>query len=298
MVADGPTARWPSGRALAKASASCCHRLPARVAVIDATEAKPDVRQTLLAPGRLRGLTGARSYMWTRQSAPASRRGRKAPRFTCMHWQLCFGTRWRTPKGPTSVEARQTRAGACGQPSCRDQRVDGVTALRYLKALRGPEPDGLLSERAALESGLHSFSRVLSSGPPSRRWPTPDPTADENREAGARSYAIAPFLPHFLGRVQVPHRLHRTFAGGVSHRPSGRQPPGLRLARRVQPLQRQTDQEPAGHPGRTRPGRAVPAARLQGACGCSWARSTRGRSATRRRSGPGTPAARAGRRRR
>ena len=84
------------------------------------------------------------------------------------------------------------------------------------------------------------------------------------------TYVFAPLLSQFLGRLQIPDRFHRAFAGWLPDRPPGREPPGLRLARRLQPLQRQTDQEPAGHPRRTGPGRAVPAARLQDAADVLW----------------------------
>ncbi len=139
IVTDGPGAESERG-ALVKAL-RLLPRLPARVAVIDATEAKPEVQPTLLSLDAFVTVGSPVVYI-VRQSALLG--GARAGSAT--HTHALAAAIWHEMAhvdGADEREARQ-REQALWTTFVRDQRVDGVVALRYLKALNA-RPDDLLT---------------------------------------------------------------------------------------------------------------------------------------------------------
>jgi hypothetical protein len=138
IVADGPTA--PAERRALAEALRLLPRLPARVAVIDATEARPDVRQTLLTLDAF-VVRGSQVVYVTRQSRLLQGAVGGSP----LHVHALATVLWHEiahSEGADERQARQ-REQALWATFIRDQRVDGVTALRYLKALEA-RPDDLL----------------------------------------------------------------------------------------------------------------------------------------------------------
>ena len=138
IVVDGPTAR-AERQAIAEALRLLA-RLPERVAVIDAQQARPDVKATLL---RLDAFTIKDSgvvYL-VRQSALLE----GAVQRHAFHTYALASVIWHEmahAEGADEREARR-REQSLWTTFVRDQRVDEVTALRYLEALT-KRPDGQL----------------------------------------------------------------------------------------------------------------------------------------------------------
>lgn len=106
--------------------------LPARVAVIDATEAKPDVQPTLL---KLEAFILRDSPVVYVVKQGALLRGAVAG--STFHTHALAAVLWHEmahAEGADEREARK-REGALWMAFVRDQRVDQLTALRYMKAL-------------------------------------------------------------------------------------------------------------------------------------------------------------------
>jgi hypothetical protein len=139
IVCAGPDA--DTERAALTTALRLLPRLPARVAVIDATEAKPDVQPTLL---RLEAfiLRGSAVVYVVRQGALL----RGAVAGSTFHTLALAAVVWHEmahAEGADEREARE-REGALWTTFVRDQRVDQVTALRYMKALASrPDPTAL-----------------------------------------------------------------------------------------------------------------------------------------------------------
>jgi len=118
-------------------------RLPARVAVLDATEAKPLVRERLLRLDAFIVKGGAAVYV-VKQSALL----RGAVRGSSFHIHALAAVIWHEMAHVDGADEREARAHeeALWTSYMRDQRVDGVTGLRYLAELnRRPDEQTLAS---------------------------------------------------------------------------------------------------------------------------------------------------------
>jgi hypothetical protein len=138
IVVDGRTAIGER-KAVAEAMRLLA-RLPERVAVIDAEQASPDVKATLL---RLDAFTikDSRIVYLVRQSAllqgAVQRQAFHTYALAAVIWHEMAHT-----EGADEREARR-REQSLWTTFVRDQRVDDVTALRYLEALAS-RPDAQL----------------------------------------------------------------------------------------------------------------------------------------------------------
>jgi hypothetical protein len=142
IVVDGPTAIGER-KAIAKAMRLLA-RLPERVAVIDAEQARPDVKATLL---RLDAFTikDSRVVYLVRQSALLQGAVQRQPFHTCALAAVIWHEMAHT-EGADEREARR-REQSLWTTFVRDQRVDDVTALRYLEALTKRPDAQLLAAR-------------------------------------------------------------------------------------------------------------------------------------------------------
>jgi len=138
IVADGPPAAGER-KAIAQAL-RLLPRVPDRLAVIDAEQAKPDVKPTLQ---KLDAFTikGSTVIYLVRQSALL----RGAVERQAFHSYALASVIWHEmahAEGADEREARQ-REQTLWTTFVRDQRIDQVTALRYLNAL-ATRPDAQL----------------------------------------------------------------------------------------------------------------------------------------------------------
>jgi hypothetical protein len=141
IVTDGPAAadeREALVRALRLLSA-----LPARVAVLDAERARPDVKPTLL---RLDAFVvrGRPEVYVVRQSGLLQCAMRRAP--LCTH--ALAAVIWHEMAHVAGADEREARRReeALWTAFIRDQQVDAVSALRYLNAMVN-RPDDYLAMR-------------------------------------------------------------------------------------------------------------------------------------------------------
>jgi hypothetical protein len=111
VVADGPTAE--SERQALVAAIRVMPRLPARVAVIDANDAAPEVKSTLLQLDTF--ITRGSPVVYVLRHSPVLQGARTG---SSISWRSAprFGMRLRTSKGPTSA-ALESENSRCGQPS-------------------------------------------------------------------------------------------------------------------------------------------------------------------------------------
>lgn len=138
IVVDGPTADGER-KAIAQAMRLLA-RLPDRVAVIDAGQARPDVKATLLSLDAFT-IQGSRVVYLVRQSALLQ----GAVQRQALHIHALASVIWHEmahAEGADEREARR-REQSLWTTFVRDQRVDDVTALRYLEAL-AKRPDAQL----------------------------------------------------------------------------------------------------------------------------------------------------------
>jgi hypothetical protein len=142
IVVDGPTAIGE--RTAIAAAMHLLARLPERVAVIDAEQARRDVKATLL---RLDAFTikDSRVVYLVRQSALVQ----GAVQRQAFHTYALAAVIWHEMAHTEGADEReaQRREQSLWTTCVRDQYVDEVTALRYLEALtkRHPIPDSLVS---------------------------------------------------------------------------------------------------------------------------------------------------------
>jgi hypothetical protein len=138
IVTDGPAAE-SEHRALVEAI-RLLPRLPTRVAVIDATDAKPDVQATLrrLDAFVLRGSPVV--YVVRHGGLLLGARAGSVP-----HTHALAAAIWHEMAHVDGADEREARKReqALWTTFVRDQRVDGVVALRYLNAL-DERPDDLV----------------------------------------------------------------------------------------------------------------------------------------------------------
>lgn len=142
IVADGPTA--PAERAAIVRALRLLPRLPTRLAVLDADEARADVRPTLL---RLDAFvtTGSPVVYVVRQS-PLLHGARAG---ASNHIHALAAVVWHEMAHVAGADEREARKReqALWTSFIRDQRVDPVVALRYLSALDRRPDDQLVALR-------------------------------------------------------------------------------------------------------------------------------------------------------
>lgn len=142
VVCDGPNA--DARRDAVVKALKLLPRLPSRVAVLDASEAKPEVRGLLL---RLDGfiVRGSSVVYIVQQSALL----RGALEGSALHTHALATVIWHEmahAEGDDERDARK-REEELWTTFVRDQRIDGIAALRYLKALTSRPDDELLASR-------------------------------------------------------------------------------------------------------------------------------------------------------
>lgn len=142
VLVDGPNAK--TEREAIVAALQLLGRLPTRVAVIDALEARPDVRTALL---RLDAFVvqGSPTIYVVRQSELLS--GARAR--SAFHTHALAAVLWHEMAhvdGAGEQDARRREEGLWRR-FVRDQRLDPIVALRYLQALSRRPPDLLRAAR-------------------------------------------------------------------------------------------------------------------------------------------------------
>jgi hypothetical protein len=142
IVVDGPTAVGER-KAIAEAM-RLLPRLPERVAVIDAEQARPDVKATLLGLDAFTVKDNGVVYL-VRQSALLQGAVQRQAFHTCALASIIWHEMAHA-EGADEREARR-REQSLWTTFVRDQRVDEVTALRYLEALTKRPDAQLLAAR-------------------------------------------------------------------------------------------------------------------------------------------------------
>ena len=142
IVCDGPGA--DALRATLVKALRLLPRLPARVAVIDASEAKPDVQSTLLRLDAFVTRGSAVVYV-----VKQSRLLRGALDGSALHTHALAAVIWHEMSHAEGGDERQARKQeeALWTSFIRDGLVDNVAALRYLRALTERPDDHVLAAR-------------------------------------------------------------------------------------------------------------------------------------------------------
>lgn len=119
-------------------------RLPVRVAIVDASEAKPEVQKVLRQLDAFI-VKGSRVIYVVKQSALM----RGAIAGSSLHRHALAAVLWHEMAHADGADEREARAKeqALWTSYVRDQRVDSPTALRYLKALNHRPDDQLQARR-------------------------------------------------------------------------------------------------------------------------------------------------------
>jgi hypothetical protein len=140
IVTDGP--EQEAERAALVAALRLLPRLPVRVAVIDATQAKPGVRPRLLALDAFI-VVGSPVVYVVRQSLLLE----GARRRSVIHVHALAAVLWHELAHVDGADepAARRQEQALWTTFVRDQQIDGVAALRYLKALAERPDDRLLA---------------------------------------------------------------------------------------------------------------------------------------------------------
>jgi hypothetical protein len=142
VVTEGSSAT--SERAAIVSALRALPRLPSRVAVIDADEASPDVRETLLGLDAF-VVRGSRVVYVVRQSRLLRGAREAAP----LHVHALAAVLWHEmahADGADEREARE-REEAIWTSFIRDGRVDPTAALRYLSALTRRPDDQMVASK-------------------------------------------------------------------------------------------------------------------------------------------------------
>jgi len=185
IVVDGPTA-IDERKVIAQAMRLLA-RLPERVAVIDAEQARPDVKATLL---RLDAFTikGSRVVYLVRQSALLQAAVQRQAFYT----HALASVIWHEMahiEGADEREARR-REQSLWTTFVRDQRVDEVTALRYLEALT-KRPDAQLLRDSSERTTVSPEKIINTHKVRPESWPrlhVPDPVG---RQVAGKALALA-----------------------------------------------------------------------------------------------------------
>lgn len=130
IVADGPTAE--SERQALVAAMRVMPRLPARVAVIDANEAAPEVRAMLLQLDTF--ITRGSPVVYVLRHSPLLQGAKTGSTFHILALSAALWHEIAHVEGADERGARE-REQCLWTSFVRDQRVEQVTALRYLTAL-------------------------------------------------------------------------------------------------------------------------------------------------------------------
>ena len=140
IVTDGPEQEVE--REALVAALRLLPRLPVRVAVIDATRAKPEVRPRLLALDAFIVVGSPVVYVVRQSSLLQGARRRSA-----LHVHALAAVLWHELAHVDGADERAARRQeqALWTTFVRDQRIDGVAALRYLNALVERPDDRLLA---------------------------------------------------------------------------------------------------------------------------------------------------------
>jgi hypothetical protein len=142
IVADGPNA--PSERQALVAAVRLLPRSPARIAVIDANEARPEVREKLLSLDTF--ITHDSPVVYVLRHSPLLRGARAASPFHTLALAAALWHELAHVDGADEREARR-REEALWTSFVRDQRIDQTTGLRYLSALSKRPHDQLMAAR-------------------------------------------------------------------------------------------------------------------------------------------------------
>lgn len=139
IVSSGSEAEMERG-ALVKAL-KLLPRLPVRIAVLDATEAKPQVRERLLSLDAF--IVKGSAVVYIVKQSPLFR---AAVNGSSVHIHAVAAVIWHEMAHVDGAQEREARAReeALWTSYIRDQLIDEVVALRYLSALkRRPDDHGL-----------------------------------------------------------------------------------------------------------------------------------------------------------
>jgi hypothetical protein len=142
IVADGPEA--PSQREALVAAIRLLPRPPARIAVIDANDARPEVRLKLLGLDTF--VTHGSPVVYVLRHSPLLRGARAGSAFHTLALAAALWHELTHVDGADEREARR-REEALWTSFVRDQRIDTATALRYLSALTKRPDDRLMAAR-------------------------------------------------------------------------------------------------------------------------------------------------------
>jgi hypothetical protein len=142
IVADGPDA--PSERQALAAAVRLLPRSPARIAVIDANDARPEVRDKLLSLDTF--ITHGSPVVYVLRHSPLLRGARAASPFHTLALAAALWHELAHIDGADEREARK-REEALWTSFLRDQRIDQATGLRYLTALSKRPDDQLMAAR-------------------------------------------------------------------------------------------------------------------------------------------------------
>ena len=142
VVADGPTAEGE--RQALVAAIRVMPRLPARVAVIDANDAAPEVKSTLLQLDTF--ITRGSPVVYVLRHSPLLQGARTGSAFHILALGAALWHEIAHIEGADERGARE-REQSLWTTFVRDQRVDQLTALRYLSALSKRPDDQLMALR-------------------------------------------------------------------------------------------------------------------------------------------------------
>jgi hypothetical protein len=142
IVCDGPDAE--AARTAIVGAVRLLPRLPSRVAVIDANDARPEVRTTLLRLDAFVTKGSPVVYVVAQSRLLAGARANSS-----LHVHALAAVIWHEmahADGANERQARQ-REEALWTSFIRDERLDTVAALRYLRALTSRPDDEVMAAR-------------------------------------------------------------------------------------------------------------------------------------------------------
>jgi hypothetical protein len=142
IVADGPTAE--SERHAVVAALRALPRLPTRVAIIDANEAMPEVKATLRRLDTF--IVQGSHVVYVLRHSPLLKGARNGSAFHTLALAAALWHELAHIDGADERTARD-REESLWTSFVRDQRVDQLTALRYLSALSKRPNDQLMARR-------------------------------------------------------------------------------------------------------------------------------------------------------
>lgn len=142
VVTEGPTAN--SERHALVAALGVLPRLPERIAVVDANDATPEVKATLLKLDTF--ITRGSPVVYVLRHSPLLQGARTGSAFHILALSAALWHEIAHVDGADERGARE-REQSLWTSFVRDQRVDQLTALRYLSALSKRPDDQLMALR-------------------------------------------------------------------------------------------------------------------------------------------------------